>query len=50
MITLTICATYDTYMTICAIVDFRSALWLPYDHRSVANKDTRAPSNNIEAQ
>ena len=22
------------------IVDFRSAVWLPYDHRSVANTDT----------
>ena len=24
------------------IVDFRSAVWLPYEHRSVANADTRS--------
>ena len=27
------------------IVDFRSAMWLPYDHRSVANTDTRFEPN-----
>ena len=27
------------------IVDFRSAVWLPYDHRSVANTDTRFEPN-----
>ena len=27
------------------IVDFRSAIWLPYDHRSVANTDTRFAPN-----
>ena len=27
------------------IVDFRAALWLPYDHRSVANTDTRFEPN-----
>ena len=27
------------------IVDFRSARWLPYDHRSVANIDTRFAPN-----
>ena len=27
------------------VVDFRSAVWLPYDHRSVANTDTRFAPN-----
>ena len=27
------------------IVDFRSAVWLPCDHRSVANIDTRSAPN-----
>ena len=27
------------------IVDFRSAIWLPYDHRSVANTDARSAPN-----
>ena len=27
------------------IVDFRSAVWLPYDHRSAANADTRSAPN-----
>ena len=31
--------------TSCPIVDFRSAVWLPYDHRSVANTDTRCTPN-----
>ena len=30
------------------IVDFRSAVGLPYDHRSVANTDTRfEPKNRV---
>ena len=31
------------------IVDFRSAVWLPYDYRSVANTDTRFAPNILGA-
>ena len=37
---------YIRRYTTCAIsFDFRSAVWLPYDHRSVANTDTRFEPN-----